>query len=154
MDTLRALPSQGGLCLADVVVTPTTAVALLASVASSATCHRCGTQSNRVHSRYTRTIADLPGSDRPLVLRLIVRRFRCGQPSSSQAIFCERLPAIATAHATGRSTEAQRALGFALGGEAGSRLAAPPRPADQPRNSAGSRKRPTNRPAAPVRRGG
>jgi transposase len=122
--TLDLFPGAG-LRLDDLVLTPNTAVALLSATAASAPCPRCGTPSNRVHSRYRRTTADLPCQGRPVALRLVVRRFRCIQPGCPQAIFCERLPALldARARATARLTDAHRALGFALGGEAGSRLA-------------------------------
>jgi len=111
--------------LDDLVLTPTTAVALLVSVAAAARCPRCGTASDRVHSRYRRTVADLPCRGRPVALRLVVRRFRCARPGCPQAVFCERLPGLIGAHArsTARLTEAHRAVGFALGGEAGARLA-------------------------------
>jgi transposase len=114
-----------GLRLDDPVLTPNTAVALLVATAASAPCPGCRTPSDRVHSRYRRTVADLPLQDRPVALRLVVRRFRCINPGCPQAIFCERLPALLDAHArtTARLTGAPRALGFALGGEAGSRLA-------------------------------
>src|SRR5215211_5823159 len=69
-----------GLRLDDLVLSPTTAVALLTSTAATAACPRCGTPSDRVHSHYRRTVADLPAHDRPLVLRLVVRRFRCIDP--------------------------------------------------------------------------
>jgi transposase len=119
------LPECPGLRLDDIVLTPTTAVALVLSTASSAACPRCGTSSDRVHSRYRRTVADLPCQDRPVVLRLVVRRFRCRQPDCRQAIFCERLPDLLKAHArsTTRLSDAHRTIGFALGGEAGARLA-------------------------------
>ena len=114
-----------GLRLDDLVLTPSTAVALLVSTSSSATCPRCGTPSDSVHSRYRRTVADLPCQDRPVALRLLVRRFRCVDPGCPRAIFCERLPGLLDAHArtTARLTDAHRAIGFALGGEAGARLA-------------------------------
>src|SRR5262249_30716511 len=50
---------------------------------------------------------------------------RCRQPDCLQAIFCERLPGLLRAHArsTTRLSDAHRSIGFALGGEAGSRLA-------------------------------
>jgi transposase len=119
------LPGCPGLRLDDLFLTPTTAVALLASTAASAPCPRCGTPSDRVHSHYRRTVADLPCHDRAIALRLVVRRFRCINPACPQAIFCQRLPELldAHAHATGRLTDAHRAIGFALGGEAGARLA-------------------------------
>jgi transposase len=111
--------------LDDLVLTPTPAVALLVSVAATARCPRCGTASDRVHSRYRRTVADLPCQDRPVALRLVVRRFRCARPDCPQTVFCERLPGLIDAHArsTARLTEAHWAVGFALGGEAGARRA-------------------------------
>jgi transposase len=56
---------------------------------------------------------------------LVVRRFRCVDPACPQAIFCERRPGLLAAHArtTARLTDAHRAIDFALGGEAGARLA-------------------------------
>lgn len=119
------LPAAVGLRLDDLVVTPTTAVALLSAASPSAACPRCGLPSERIHSRYRRTVADLPCQGRPCVLRLVVRKFRCSQPDCPQRIFCERLPGLLAAYArcTARLIEAHRALGLALGGEAGARLA-------------------------------
>jgi hypothetical protein len=115
-----------GLRLDDLVLTPNTTFALLVATAPSAPCPRCGAASDRIHSRYRRTVADLPCQGRPVALRLVVRRFRCIDPCCPQVIFCERLPALldARARTTARLTDAHRAIGFALGGEAGSRLAA------------------------------
>ena len=111
--------------LDNLVLIPNTAVALLSSTAPTAVCPRCGTSSDRIHSRYRRTVADLPCQNRAVVLRLIVRKFRCPQPDCPQSIFCERLPDLLIPHArcTGRLADAHRSLGFALGGEAGARLA-------------------------------
>jgi transposase len=117
---LDPLSGRPGLRLDDVFLTANTAVALPA-----VPCPRCGTPSDRVHSRYHRLVADLPCHDRPAVLRLRVRRVRCIVPGCSQAIFCERLSDLLAAHArcTARLTDAHEAIGFALGGEAGARLA-------------------------------
>jgi transposase len=56
---------------------------------------------------------------------LVVRKFRCTRPDCPQAVFCERLPGLLDAYtrSTARLTDAHRAIGFALGGEAGARLA-------------------------------
>ena len=58
-------------------------------------------------------------------LRLRVRKFFCDQPSCKRRIFAERLDEVARVHA--RSTDRQRKalewIAFALGGEAGARLA-------------------------------
>ena len=86
----------------------------------------CGEQSDRVHSRYVRTLADLPWGGVPLRIRVTVRKFFCGNSDCPRRIFAERLDGVARAHA--RRTDRQRAtleiVGFALGGEAGARLAA------------------------------
>jgi transposase len=122
---LDTFPESPGLRLDDLVLTPNLAVALVASTSATAACPRCGTPSERIHSHYGRTVADLPCHDRRFVLRLLVRRFRCIDASCPQHIFCERLPGLLAAHArpTTRLTGAHCAIGFALGGEAGSRLA-------------------------------
>ena len=54
---------------------------------------------------------------------LRVRRFRCGNSACASTIFCERLPELVrpSAQRTVRLTRSLRELGFALGGEAGSR---------------------------------
>jgi transposase len=120
-----ALLPDATLRLDDFVLTSNTAVALLVATAPAAPCPRCGTLSDRVHSHYRRTVGDLPCQDRPVVLRLLVRRFRCVDAACSQTIFCERLPTLLRAHAraTVRLMDAHRAIGFSLGGEAGARLA-------------------------------
>jgi hypothetical protein len=57
-------------------------------------------------------------------LQLSARRFFCDQPSCTRSIFTERLPGVVAPYArrTVRLEEWLRALGFALGGEAGARL--------------------------------
>lgn len=120
-----SLFAGAGWRLDDLVLAPSTAVVLLAATAPTAGCPRCGAASDRVPSRYRRTVADLALHDRPVALRLVVRKFRCRTADCPQQIFCERLPDLLAPHAraTARLTTAQRALGFALGGEAGARLA-------------------------------
>jgi transposase len=122
--TLELFPGAG-LRLEDLVLTPRAAVALLIATAPTAACPRCGTSSDRVHARYRRTVADLPGQGRAVALRLLVRKFRCTRADCPRAIFCERFPDWLRPHAraTDRLTVAHRGLGFALGGEAGARLA-------------------------------
>jgi transposase len=97
----------------------------LASMRRSARCPLCRRRSRRVHSRYHRTLADLPISGRRVILVVRVRRFRCLTSACPRQIFAERLPDLAAPFAR-RSQPLQQALervGFAVGGEAGSRLA-------------------------------
>ncbi|WP_437581868.1 transposase family protein [Sorangium sp. So ce887] len=62
---------------------------------AEACCPDCGCGSNRIQSRYRRTLADLPCQGVPVRLQVQVRRFRCKQPNCQRAIFTERLPALA-----------------------------------------------------------
>jgi transposase len=90
-----------------------------------ASCPRCHQSSTRIHSRYVRTVADLPWLGVAVRLELHTRRFFCRHPACPQQIFCERLPAVVAPYArrTQRLAHALQILGFALGGEAGARLA-------------------------------
>jgi transposase len=91
-----------------------------------ARCPLCGEPAERVHSRATRTLADLPWAGVTVRLRVQVRKFFCENPACPRRIFSERLDGIAAVSA--RRTERQRAalldLAVALGGEAGARMAA------------------------------
>jgi transposase len=93
--------------------------------APTAPCPDCGHDAHRVHSRYSRRLADLPCFGVPVRLELTVRRFRCPSPGCPRRIFAERLPGFAGKHArtTDRLRRSHEAIGSALGGEAGSRLA-------------------------------
>ena len=80
-------------------------------------CPGCGGVSHRVHSRYTRNLADLPLSGRPVELKLLVRRFRCDRALCPRRIFSERFVAATPwARRTARLDEIVHHLGLALGG--------------------------------------
>jgi transposase len=117
-------PPDAGLSITAVTVTPTVIAFAATTITPMASCPCCAQPSARVHSRYTRTAADLSWQGRRVLLLITARRFRCVTAGCKRAIFCERLPTLAThARATRRLTDAHRLIGFALGGEAGSRLA-------------------------------
>jgi transposase len=88
-------------------------------------CSLCERPSRRLHGSYTRTLADLPWCGTPVRLRVRVRKFFCDEPSCERRIFAERLEHIAGVYARGtdRRREALEWIAFALGGEAGARLA-------------------------------
>jgi transposase len=87
-------------------------------------CPLCGRASSRVHSRYARTVSDLPWHGISVELEVRARRFFCDEPSCEQMIFCERLPEVAArARKTVRLQEALLAIALELGGRAGARLA-------------------------------
>ncbi len=89
-----------------------------------ADCPQCGQPSVRLHNRYSRSPRDLPISGQTVRLVLHVRRFFCATQTCPRRTFTERLPAIVPVHAqrTERLMYALRAVGHALGGEAGARL--------------------------------
>jgi transposase len=92
--------------------------------ARTACCPGCRRRSHRVHSSYTRRIADLPIAGCEVVLRLSVRRFRCSVSRCPRRIFAEQVPGLA-GHRARRSTPLLAALqevGFALGGRPGARI--------------------------------
>jgi zinc-finger of transposase IS204/IS1001/IS1096/IS1165 len=124
-DRTFLLPPESDLRITDLSMTEDLLVVAATSLTISACCPLCGTISERIHSRYRRTVADLPFSDRALVVRLVARRFKCENAGCPRAVFCERLPKFVDAHArsTTRLKSLHRALGATAGGEAGSRLA-------------------------------
>src|SRR3954453_14916273 len=123
-DALTVLPAPKLLNLIS-VRTDANAITLAARTSSRvARCPVCAKQSLRVHSRYTRTLADLPWQGIPVTLHLHVRRFFCEEVNCDRAIFAERLSGVVAHYA--RRTERLDGwfthVSFALGGEAGARL--------------------------------
>jgi transposase len=98
---------------------------LASPAATDVPCPLCGQRSDRVHSRYVRTLADLPWAGVAVHLRVSVRKFFCDNATCLRRIFSERLADVAAAAArrTDRQQESLTAIAFALGGEAGARLA-------------------------------
>jgi transposase len=121
------LPDSAHITLQDVLIDGERIALVAQAIGSHSTCPQCGELSSRVHSRYTRTLADLPWQGRAVRIELTVRRFFCLAAECSRQTFAERLPEVAavSARTTARLHEAHRLIGQALGGEAGSRLAAP-----------------------------
>ena len=73
-------------------------------------CPRCHVQTSRVHSRYTRTLADLPWGAYAVRIQLRVRKFFCDHPACPRQIFTERLPTVAAPWARRTLRLAQRLL--------------------------------------------
>ena len=96
----------------------------LRSQQTSPSCPRCEVSTDRVHSHYQRTLADLPWGDWSVRLGLTVRKFFCDNPRCARRIFTERLAGVAVpwARKTARLCERLTAIAAALGGAAGSRL--------------------------------
>ncbi len=123
MKTLLADPSV--LKVEKIVARTDTIHLFITSIQRRACCPCCHQPSSKVHSRYQRTLADLPWEGIGVQLKLGVRKFFCINHECLQSVFCERLPNVvaASARRTLRLNEALTVLGFALGGRAGVRAA-------------------------------
>jgi transposase len=98
----------------------------LASEREGVPCPTCDTMARRVHSRYQRTLADLPWQGLAVTLVLETRRFFCEDGGCVRRIFAEPFPGLAPARSrrSARLTALFSAVGLALGGEPGARLVA------------------------------
>ena len=95
------------------------AVVNIRATNASCACPGCGSISDRVHSRYSRHLADLPISGRRVVLVLLARRFRCGATPCARRIFTERFDNDVLkpwARRTARLDQIVHCLALALGG--------------------------------------
>jgi transposase len=97
----------------------------LTALHPEASCPLCGQPSRAIHSRYQRTVADLPWASIPVRLSLHVRKFFCRNSSCPRAVFTERLPALVapSARRSQRLGNEQRHLALDQGGEAAARTA-------------------------------
>lgn len=95
------------------------------SATEDAVCPACGSVSRQVHSRYRRTLRDLPAHGRRVLVRVSVRRFRCAEAGCPRKTFAEPLADAVDgpyARRTARSTQLMHQIAPALGGRAGERL--------------------------------
>jgi transposase len=97
----------------------------IATTNPNVSCPVCGHETWRVHSRYDRHLAEEPVFGHRVCLLMTVRRFFCSGPGCPRRIFTEPLDGFAAKHArtTRRLAQTHLAIGSALGGEAGARLA-------------------------------
>jgi transposase len=90
--------------------------------AKTGVCPSCGGVSARIHSRYVRSLSDLPSQGRLVRISLWARRFRCIVAECNQRIFTERLEATGSRPFARRTTRLEgivHHLGLALGGRPG-----------------------------------
>ncbi|MCA1607410.1 MAG: ISL3 family transposase, partial [Acidobacteria bacterium] len=126
MSAVTLIPDPQTLRL-ECIVSETELVTLIVkSIRPLATCPTCGQASKRVHSRYERSVADLPWNGAAVRLRLRSRKFFCTNDNCTRLIFTERLPRVVARYArrSVRLNEALRLIGYIAGGEAGADLAA------------------------------
>ena len=88
------LPDPSSLHLLHVEAQGNVITMAVRTTASEARCSLCGSFSTKVHSRYTRLLADLPWMGHAVRLKLSLRRFFCLNPECQRKIFAERLPHV------------------------------------------------------------
>jgi transposase len=117
------LPKTATLTLIGVTTTPT-GIVVEADGPSFGRCPRCDRRSDIRHSRYWRSLKDLPAQGRAVVLRVHVTRWRCQNGRCTVAIFADRLVGVSMArvHRTERCCTVVHFVGHALGGRGGERL--------------------------------
>src|ERR1035441_8462500 len=87
-------------------------------------CPQCRTVSRSRHSRYWRTLRDLPAQGSTVTLRVRVSRWSCRNSACQTKFFSQQLPGTATAYArqTNRASAVTLVVGQALGGRAAEHL--------------------------------
>jgi transposase len=123
MDPATLLADPTSIRLEKIIQHPSSLTLVVEATQPRPECPRCHRPSTRVHSYYTRTVADLPWHGVSVCLRLHTRRFRCKNSLCTKRIFCERLPRVVAHYGrkTMRLDDVLRLIGFLLGGEAGAR---------------------------------
>ena len=114
-----------GLAVENVSDSSDSVIFTIRSAALTARCPLCGSVSRRIHSRYTRQVADLPSVGRAVRLLVISQRFACEVRHCRRRTFAERFDGTLPVRArrTGRLECVVHHLGLALGGRPAASLA-------------------------------
>jgi transposase len=118
------IPDPTQLHLLCLTASSTTITMVVSTKTTTAPCPLCQRSSGRRHSRYHRTLADLPWNGIAVQIRLQTRRFFCDNDACQRRIFTERVPAVAAPYArrTVRLATWLTQVAFAVGGLPGARL--------------------------------
>ena len=118
MDTPTLWPAPRDVKVDHIIADDHSLTLIIHTCRATAVCPACGQPSERVHSRYQRSLADLPWHGVTVQLRLQTRRFFCTNTLCQPCIFTERLPALVAPYArrTLQLQEALHLIGLALGG--------------------------------------
>ena len=97
---------------------------VVASGPDQAPCPRCRQLSTSRHSRYVRTLTDVPAVGAAVSLRVCVGRWRCRQSGCAVRFFTGTLPGVTDVYSrrTCRADLVTQLVGHALGGRPGERL--------------------------------
>ena len=122
VDMLLGMPGIG---VSSVTLEDDRAVFHIRSISLCSLCPKCNMLSIKVHSRYSRTILDLPLSGRSAEVRISVRKFFCLSETCQQKVFCERFENVVKPYGRRAMRLDQRLtiLGLKSGGSMGASLA-------------------------------
>src|SRR6266536_1342484 len=121
--TTFLFPSCPDLLLEEITCEGQTLFLKVRSSKKAVACSLCEKVAVKVHSRYTRTLADLSLMEYAVVLRVQVRRFFCSNPACARKTFAEPFADLAVAQARRTSRQASRlsAIAKELGGRPAAR---------------------------------
>jgi len=121
--TAFLFPSCPDLLLEEMTCEGQTLFLTVRSSKQAVACSVCEHIAVKVHSRYTRSLADLSLMEYAVVLRVQVRRFFCSNPACVRQTFAEPFADLAVAHARRTSRQASRlsAIAKELGGRPAAR---------------------------------
>jgi hypothetical protein len=93
------LPHLAGLIVEEVTVAAGLLLVMARARAPEAACTKCETVSGRVHSRYSRRLADAAIGGRQVEIVLAVRRFFCPAPGCRRKTFAEQVEGLTVRYA-------------------------------------------------------
>lgn len=125
MDINTLLPDPKAVRLILIQPSSNSITLVIKAIATASVCPLCYCPSSRIHSRYVRTVADLPWHGIAIGLQLHTRKFFCQNYDCPRRIFCERLPGVVAKYArhTVRLNQLLQLVGFVIGGQPGARAA-------------------------------
>jgi len=125
MSTQPILPDPHCLALDGLRLSHEAVVVQVHAAGHTALCPLCGHLAERVHSRYPRTLQDLPWQGNTVRIELACRKFFCDNLDCSRHVFAEPLPGVARRYArkTTRLADVLQQLTWLIGGEAAARVA-------------------------------
>jgi transposase len=119
-------PSSSDLLLEEITCEGQILLLTVRSSRQTVACPDCAKISAKVHSRYTRILADVSLMDYAVRLRVQVRRFFCSNAACARKTFAEPFANLAVAHArrTNRQASRLRTIAKELGGRPAARESA------------------------------
>lgn len=121
MERTPLLPLPEGMLIEQIQETERSLVVTVIATYPTGCCPLCSHPSASVHSRYSRTVADVPCGGRQVQLCLTVRKFFCRNALCERKVFTERLPQLVEpwARMTMRLCQSLQAIGLATCGKGG-----------------------------------